>query len=75
MNPVAKVIEVVGTSETGLDDAIRTAIARAAKTVDNLQWFHVSEIRGSLADGEIERFQVIMRIGFGLNDEDDDDDD
>jgi dodecin len=72
MNPVAKVIEVVGTSETGLDDAIRTAITRASKTVDNLQWFHVTEIRGSLTDGEVERFQVIMRIGFGLNDDDDD---
>lgn len=70
MNPVAKVIEVVGTSETGLDDAIRTAIARASKTVDNLQWFQVSEIRGSLTDGAVERFQVIMRIGFGLNDDD-----
>ena len=70
MNPVAKVIEVVGTSETGLDDAIRSAIARASKTVDNLQWFHVSEIRGSLEGGQVERFQVIMRIGFGLNDDD-----
>ena len=70
MNAIAKVIEVVGTSEESLEDAIRGAIARASKTIDNLQWFHVTEIRGALDGASIERFQVIMRIGFGLNDDD-----
>jgi dodecin len=69
MNQVAKVIEVVGTSDSSIEDAIRGAIARASKTVENLQWFHVSEIRGALSGESIERFQVIMRIGFGLNDD------
>jgi dodecin len=69
MNHIAKVIEVVGTSDSSLEDAIRGAIARAAKTVDNLQWFEVKEVRGALDGGNIERFQVMLKIGFGLNDE------
>jgi len=70
MNNVAKIIEVVGTSETGIEDAIKGAVARASKTVDNLQWFEVTEIRGALnGGGAIERFQVMLKIGFGLNDD------
>ena len=48
MNDVAKVIEVIGTSESGIEDAVRTAVSRAARTVENLQWFEVTEIRGAL---------------------------
>jgi dodecin len=69
VNHVAKVIEVIGTSETSIEDAIKGAIARASKTVDNLQWFEVREIRGALEGGNIERFQVMLKIGFGLNDD------
>lgn len=66
---VAKVIEVIGTSESGIEDAIRSAVSRASETVENLQWFQVTEIRGALDGGSIERFQVMMKIGFGLNDD------
>jgi dodecin len=69
MNNVAKIVEVVGTSDQGLEDAIRSAIARTSKTVENLQWFEVREIRGALDGANIERFQVILKIGFGLNDD------
>ena len=69
MNHVAKVIEVIGTSESGIEDAIRGAISRASKTVENLQWFQVTEIRGALDGDSIERFQVMLKIGFGLNDD------
>ena len=68
-NNVAKVIEIVGTSETGIEDAIRGALARASETLDNLQWFHVTEIRGALSDAGVERYQVMLKIGFGLNDD------
>ena len=68
MNNVAKVIEVVGTSDTSIEDAIRGAITRASDTIENLQWFHVTEIRGALDGKSIERFQVMLKIGFGLND-------
>ena len=66
---VAKVIEIVGTSDTGIEDAIRGAVRRANKSLENLQWFQVTEIRGSLDGGEIKRFQVLMKVGFGLNDD------
>lgn len=69
MNHVAKVIEVIGTSETGIEDAVQTAIARASKTVENLQWFQVTEIRGALNGEAVERYQVMMKIGFGLEDD------
>jgi flavin-binding protein dodecin len=69
MGDVAKVIEVIGTSESGIEDAIRGAISRASKTIDNLQWFHVTEIRGALDGEKVERFQVMLKIGFGLNDD------
>ena len=66
MNHVAKIIEIVGTSETSIEDAINGAIERAAKTVDNLQWFEVKETRGSISNQKIERFQVLLRVAFGL---------
>lgn len=69
MNHVAKIIEVVGTSETGIEDAITGAIARAAETVDNLRWFEVTEVRGHLKDQKVDRYQVMLKIGFALNDD------
>lgn len=69
MNNVSKVIEVIGTSTEGLEDAIRGAISRASETVENLQWFEVTEIRGALDGAKVERFQVMLKIGFGLNDD------
>src|SRR3546814_562771 len=64
MNHVAKIIEVVGTSDASVEDAIKGAITRAAKTLDNLQWFEVTEVRGQIQDQTIERFQVLLKIGF-----------
>ena len=66
MNHVAKIIEIIGTSETGIEDAIQSAIARAAKTVDHLQWFQVTEVRGAIKDQQIERYQVMLKVGFAL---------
>lgn len=69
MNHVAKVIEIIGTSETSIEDAIHSAISRTARTVDNLQWFHVTELRGSISDQKIGHYQVMLKIGFGLTDD------
>lgn len=60
--------EIVGTSKEGLDDAIRVGVQRAARTVRGLDWFEVTEIRGHLSDGEIEHFQVTLKIGFRMED-------
>ncbi len=62
-----KLVEIVGTSTKGSDDAIRNAIARAAKTIHHLDWFEVTETRGHLADGKIAHWQVKLKVGFRLD--------
>ena len=66
MNHVAKIIELVGTSETTIEDAISGAIMRAAETLENMQWFQVVETRGHIKDGKVDRFQVVLKVAFGL---------
>lgn len=65
---VYRVVEVVGSSREGVDDAIRGAVRRAAQTTHNLDWFEVTQIRGHLAEGEIAHVQVVVKIGFRLED-------
>jgi flavin-binding protein dodecin len=60
--------EVVGTSSESIHQAVRNGVARAGRTVRNLDWFQVSEIRGSIEDGQVATFQVTMKIGFRLDD-------
>jgi flavin-binding protein dodecin len=61
-----KITEIVGSSSASIDDAIRSGIDRAAQTLRNLDWFEVTDIRGSLSDGEVGWFQVTMKVGFRL---------
>lgn len=61
---VYKILEMTGTSSTGSDDAIRNAIARAGKTVHNLRWFEVTEVRGGIDAGSVASWQVTIKIGF-----------
>jgi flavin-binding protein dodecin len=63
-NNVYKVVELVGTSTTSIDDAVRTAIDTAGKTLRNLDWFEVVETRGHIANGKVAHFQVKLKIGF-----------
>lgn len=58
--------EVVGTSETSIDDAVRNAIRRASQTLRNLDWFEVKETRGQINDGNIAHYQVTLKLGFRL---------
>lgn len=60
--------EIVGTSETSVDDAIQGAIKRAAETVRQIGWFEVSEIRGHVENGEVAHYQVTLKVGFALED-------
>ena len=66
MQHAAKIVEIVGTSDKSIEDAISGAIDRAAKTLRHLQWFQVMETRGSIKDQKVERYQVVLRIAFGL---------
>jgi flavin-binding protein dodecin len=64
-----KLVEVTGTSKDGVTEAMRSGVARAGKTLRNLEWIEVVNIRGHVKEGEIDRFQVVMKIGFKLDDE------
>jgi len=63
---VYKLVELVGSSTVGTDDAIRNAIATAAKTLRRIDWFEVVETRGHVADGKVAHFQVTLKVGFRL---------
>jgi dodecin len=65
---IYRVIQIVGSSDKSIDDAIRMAIARASKTVRELRWFEVVETRGHIESGEISHFQVTLKVGFTLDD-------
>ena len=67
-NHVYKVTEIVGSSPDGLQDAITNAITTTAKTVRNLNWFEVTEIRGHLVDGAVSDWQVGVKLGFRVDD-------
>ncbi len=63
---VYKIVEIVGSSETSIEDAIQTGITRAAKGLRHIGWFEVIQTRGHVKDGRIEHFQVTMKVGFTL---------
>jgi dodecin len=63
---VYKLVELVGSSTTSTDDAIRNAVETAAKTLRNIDWFEVIETRGHVADGKVAHFQVTLKLGFRL---------
>jgi hypothetical protein len=67
-NRTYRLTEIVGTSTSGVDDAIRNGIARANETIRHLDWFEVTEVRGHIVDGEVDHFQVTIKIGFRLED-------
>jgi flavin-binding protein dodecin len=64
---VYKVIEIVGSSATSIEDAIEGAIARAASTVQDIGWFEVKETRGHVEGGRVAHYQVTLKIGFTLH--------
>jgi len=65
---VYRVVEVVGSSETGIEDAVRNAVTEAGKSMRELRWFEVMETRGEIADGQVRHFQVHLKLGFTLED-------
>jgi flavin-binding protein dodecin len=65
-NHVYKVIEIVGSSESSIEDAINTAVTQASKTVRKMDWFEVLQTRGHIKDGKIGHYQVTIKIGFTL---------
>ena len=64
---VYRLSEIVGSSPVSVDEAIRNAIAKAAQTVRNIEWFEAREIRGQVVDGGVAYFQVTVKIGFRVD--------
>jgi len=68
-NRTYRVTEIVGTSPDGIDEAIRNAERLASTTLRHVDWFVGTQVRGQIKDGDVEHFQVGMKIGFRLEDE------
>jgi hypothetical protein len=64
---IYKIIELVGSSTKGTDEAINNAIERATKTLRNMDWFEVVETRGHLQDGKVAHYQVKIKVGIRLD--------
>jgi flavin-binding protein dodecin len=65
---VYKSVEVTGTSDKGITEAIQSAVAKASQTLRHLDWFEVVGVRGHIAEGGVAHFQVTMKVGFRLED-------
>ena len=64
---IYKKIELVGSSPEGIEQAVNNAITRAGKTIRNMKWFEVSEVRGHLEDNKIADWQVTVKVDFTLD--------
>jgi flavin-binding protein dodecin len=67
-NHIYKKIELVGSSANSVEEAIQEAITTASRSLENIDWFEVNEVRGDVKNGQIGHFQVSLKVGFRLND-------
>ena len=65
---IYRVIELVGTSEKSIEDAVQTAVTRAQKTLRNLRWFEIVRTSGHIEKGKVAHFQVTLKVGFTMED-------
>ena len=65
---VYKLIELNGTSSTSIEDAVNTALAKAAETVRNMRWFKIIETRGVIDQDKVAQWQVTIKVGFAIED-------
>jgi hypothetical protein len=67
---IYKKIELTGSSQTSIEDAVRNAVSRASKSIRNMRWFEIVETRGHIDGGDVQYWQVTIKIGFTLDDKD-----
>jgi dodecin len=65
---IYKIIQLVGSSPSSVEDAIQNAVTRASESLKNLRWFEVLETRGQIEGGKVTHFQVTLKVGFTLDD-------
>jgi len=63
---IYRVIELVGSSQTSIEDAIKSAVDRANATIRNLRWFEIVRTSGQIEDGKVKHFQVTLKVGFTM---------
>jgi flavin-binding protein dodecin len=67
-NHTYRLVELVGSSKTSIEDAIQTALTRAHETLRHIHWFQVTETRGHVEDGKVAHYQVTLKAGFTIED-------
>ena len=67
-NRTYRLTEIVGTSPDSIDQAVRNGIGRASQSLRHIDWFEVTDIRGYIRDGDVNHYQVTLKIGFRLED-------
>ena len=66
-NHVYKIVELVGSSQTGIEDAVQNALVKAGESIRNMRWFEVTETRGHIEDGKVAHWQVTIKLGFTVD--------
>ena len=64
---VYKIIELSGSSQSSVEDAVQNAVNRASRTLKHLRWFEVMQTRGHIENGKVQHYQVVLKIGFTLD--------
>ncbi|MDX1711533.1 MAG: dodecin [Rhodovibrionaceae bacterium] len=65
---VYKIVQIAGSSGNSIEEAIQNAVNKASKTLKHLRWFEVQEMRGHIENGNVAHYQVVLKVGFTLND-------
>ena len=68
LEPTYRLTEIVGTSKESVHQAIRNGLARASRTLRHIDWFEVTQVRGTVVDADVGAFQVVMKVGFRVED-------
>lgn len=68
MDHVYAITHVVGSSASSIEDAVKTAIRAASKSLRNLEWFEITEVRGHIANDDVGHYQVVLKVGFRYED-------
>ncbi len=65
---VYKKVELVGSSPDSVEQAIENALASAASSLEHVEWFEMQELRGHVDNGKVGHYQVVLKVGFRIND-------
>jgi len=65
---IYKHIELTGSSKNSIEEAVQNAVVKANESVRNMRWFQMVDLRGHIDNGNVSHWQVIIKIGFTLED-------